>query len=155
VLDKASQAEEAHPEIFELTFNYFKALQAAGTDSTGVIFWSALMKFLGLEGYAPNLDKCICCSKDIPGEKMMVSLSRGGLVCGNCVEPDEPVVLIARETLGLLRRMEAAPLTEMASMKVEKRMGKMAAEVILSLASYHLGLPRNLKSFKFLEELGK
>jgi hypothetical protein len=31
--------------------------------------------------------------------------------------------------------------------------GKKAAEVILAFASYHLGLPRNLKSFKFLETL--
>ncbi len=35
----------------------------------------------------------------------------------------------------------------------DKKRGKEAAEVIISFASYHLGLPRHLKSFKFLESL--
>ena len=47
------------------------------------------MKFLVHEGYAPGLDKCTSCGTELSGEKMMVSLQRGGLICPSCVEPDE------------------------------------------------------------------
>lgn len=153
VLDKASHTEEPHPETFELTHEYLKALEAADIKSSGLLFWSGIMKFLGLEGYAPSLETCVSCGDITKGERLMVSLERGGLVCGNCVEPEEPVVVISQEALELLRLMESAPLTEIAGQDVERRVGKTAAEVILSLANYHLGLPRSLKSFKFLEGL--
>jgi hypothetical protein len=45
------------------------------------------------------------------------------------------------------------PFAELAETKVDNKIGRLVAEVILSLASYHLGLQRNLKSFRFLEDL--
>ncbi len=153
VLDRTSHSEEPHPETFDLTFDYFKALQMARTEASGLIFWSTIMKFLMQEGYAPSLDKCLSCGKKIETEKLMVSLQRGGLICGDCVEIDEPVVLANQDAVNVLREMENLELSEIAELKVDNRTGRLAAEVILSLASFHLGLPRNLKSFKFLEAL--
>jgi DNA repair protein RecO (recombination protein O) len=153
VLDKSSHTEEPHPETFDLTFEYLKTLEAAESQAAGLLFWSAIMKFLGLEGYAPSLEACVSCGEIAKAERLMVSLERGGLVCGNCVGPEEPVVVISPDALELLRLMDSAPLTEIASREIEPRIGKTAAEVILSLANYHLGLPRSLKSFKFLEGL--
>ena len=153
VLDKSSHTEEPHPETFDLTFEYLKTMESADSQAAGLLFWSCIMKFLGLEGYAPSLDACVSCGEISDKGRLMVSLERGGLVCGNCVGPEEPVVVISPEALELLRLMESAPLAEIASQKIESRVGKTAAEVILSLANYHLGLPRSLKSFRFLEGL--
>jgi DNA repair protein RecO (recombination protein O) len=153
VLDKTSHSEEPHPETFDLTFVYFKSLQEMKSESSGLLFWSALMKFIMQEGYAPSLDNCISCDKDITTAKLMVSLQRGGLICGDCVEVDEPVILINHDALELLRVMESVPLSQISTIRIDNRTGRMAAEVILSLATYHLGLSRNLKSFKFIEDL--
>ena len=153
VLDRTSHSEEPHPETFQLTFDCFKALQQAGTGSAGLLFWAALLKFLSLEGYSPSLDSCVSCGKPAQKDKLMISLQRGGLICGDCVELEEPVVSITPMALDLLRLMDSAPLSDLAQIPIDNRTGKMVAEVILSLAAYHLGLPRNLRSFKFLEDL--
>lgn len=153
VLDRTSHSEEPHPETFELTFNYFTALQSAKTESAGLLFWGALLKFLTLEGYGPVLDACISCGKPVAQDKLMITLQRGGLIGHECVELDEPVVSITSEALELLRAMMELPLSKLAEIVIDRRTGKQVAEVILSLASYHLGLPRNLKSFRFLEDL--
>ncbi len=153
VLDRTSHSEEPHPETFKLTLDCLKALQQAKTESAGLIFWGALLKFLALEGYAPSLESCVSCGKPLAQAKLMISLQRGGLICGDCVEVEEPVVSITLEALALLRRMERTPLSDLGQLEMDNRAGKMAAEVILSLAAYHLGLPRNLRSFKFLEDL--
>jgi DNA repair protein RecO (recombination protein O) len=153
VLDRTSHSEEPHPETFELTFNYFKALQISKTESAGLLFWGALLKFLTLEGYGPALDTCVSCGKPLAQDKLMISLQRGGLIGPECVELDEPVVQVTPGALELLRAMMRLPLSKLAERAIDKRVGKQVAEVILSLASYHLGLPRNLKSFRFLEDL--
>jgi DNA repair protein RecO (recombination protein O) len=153
VLDKTSHSEEPHPETFQLTFDYLKALQQAKPEAAGLLFWGALMQFLVLEGYGPGLDACVSCGKPPEMGRLMISLQRGGLIGPECVEYDEPVVSITPQALELLKKMEDLPLEELTKLQVDTGTGRLVAEVILSLASYHLGLPRNLKSFRFLEDL--
>jgi DNA repair protein RecO (recombination protein O) len=153
VLDKTSHAEEPHPQTFNLTLDFFKILQAVTSESSGLLFWAAMMRLLAFEGYAPSLDACISCGRKLPSGKMSISLSRGGLVCQDCSELEEPAVAISEPALKLLREMMAKLPSQIVQLKIDKKTGKKAADVILSLASYHLGLPRNLKSFKFLDNL--
>jgi DNA repair protein RecO (recombination protein O) len=153
VLDKTLPMEEPRPETYILTHEYFQTLHAVKSESSGLLFWSAMMKFISYEGYTPNFDECVCCGNVITSEKKMVSLERGGLVCHECVEVDEPVILVPETVLGLLRRMMSETLTQISEIPIDNKIGKKAAEVILALASYHMNLPRNLKSFKFIENL--
>jgi len=53
----------------------------------------------------------------------------------------------------LLNQMLALPLSQLSQTEVNPKSGRQAAEVVLSLGAYHIGLPRNLKSFKFIEKL--
>jgi DNA repair protein RecO (recombination protein O) len=153
VLDKTSHSEEPHPETFQLTFDCFAALRLVKPEVSGLLFWGTLTKFLVLEGYGPGLDGCVSCGKPAKSDKLMISLERGGLIGPECVEYDEPVVTITPQALEVLRKMERLPFAELAETKVDNKIGRLVAEVILSLASYHLGLQRNLKSFRFLEDL--
>jgi DNA repair protein RecO (recombination protein O) len=152
-LDKASHPEEPHPDIFDLTYDFFDKLRSAPAQAAGLLFWSALFKFITISGYAPGLEACVSCGEAIASEKLMLSLDRGGLVCPKCAQPDEPIMLITRETLELLNQMLALPLSQLSQTEVNPKSGRQAAEVVLSLGAYHIGLPRNLKSFKFIEKL--
>lgn len=151
VIDRTSQLEEPRPETFELTLELFRAMHTARSEAAGLLFWSALFRFIAIEGYTPGLYSCISCGKEIPSNQLMISLSRGGLICADCIEIDEPFIRLTQPTLDLLRQMMASPLSEMADMAIDTKTGRAAAEVTLSLAAYHMNLPRNLKSFKFLE----
>jgi DNA repair protein RecO (recombination protein O) len=152
ILIKILPPEEARPKLYNLTSELFKTMADSDEKKSGPIFWSGLVKLLGIEGYAPRLENCVSCHRDI-GSGFLVSMSRGGLICRKCASEDEPVMPLTPRTLDLLRMMEAESLTSLAEGDVDKKAGKEAAEVIMAFANYHLGLPRNLKSFKFLESL--
>lgn len=153
VLDKTSQPEHPRPETFALTSEIFQCLSEAEPGLSGLIFWSGLLKLLGIEGYAPGLEKCISCGKEKLGERISISLSRGGIVCDKCLGEDEMIVRVSSIGLELLRRMKTLPIRDLIASDHDRKAGREAAEVIISFASYHLGLPRQLKSFKFLESL--
>ncbi len=154
ILDKTSHAEESQPKTFALTLDYLETLNESKPEVCGLLFWSGVIKLLEIEGYAPRLDRCVSCGLDKFSGRLMVSLSRGGLICTKCAESDEIIVDLSEKVLALLRRMESGSLSKISQMAHDKKIGKAAAEVIMAFATYHLGLPRNLKSFKFLESLG-
>src|SRR5512139_2552532 len=63
------------------------------------------------------------------------------------LDPEEPTISISSPALALLRQMNSRKFAELAKLAPSTRAGHQAAELIISFASYHLGLPRNLKSF--------
>ncbi len=154
ILQKTSHPDQPRPETFELTALFFKTLDLSEPGNAGLLFWSALFKMLAIEGYAPRLEKCLSCGKKKKDAKLMISLGRGGLICAGCIEEDEDAIPVSQSAFDILGAMGAGGFEDIAEMEVSPRIGREAAEVILSFASYHLGLPRNLKSFKFLESLG-
>ncbi|MEE9554796.1 MAG: DNA repair protein RecO [candidate division Zixibacteria bacterium] len=153
VLDKTSHPEHPRPKTYSLTGELLAALVSCESSNTGLVFWSGMVKLLGIEGYAPRLDNCLACGKNELGKTISISLARGGAVCNRCTDDDEYVVGISSDGLVLLRQMENMPLLEISKSDYGRKAGKEAAEVIISFGSYHLGLPRHLKSFKFLESL--
>jgi len=153
ILDKTSHLDHPRPATFDLTKAYFGNLSGLKSDSAGLLFWTALFKMLIIEGYAPEIEKCSNCGKADTGAAAVISLSRGGLICGKCSGGDDTLMKLSADSLGLLRKMASESLADIAGESFSSKAGKKAAEVILAFASYHLGLPRNLKSFKFLETL--
>ncbi len=153
VLDKTSHPEHPRPRTYSLTGDLLAALVSCESRNSGLVFWSGLIKLLGIEGYAPVLEKCLSCGKTELGKTIRISLARGGAVCGKCGDDDDYPMTISADGFGLLRRMENLPFSEISRLTHDKKRGKEAAEVIISFGSYHLGLPRHLKSFKFLESL--
>lgn len=153
ILDKTSHPDHPRPRTFGLTEEYFRILNQSKSGKSGLLFWTALYRLLILEGYAPEIGKCASCGKTDFKANIIISLKRGGLVCGRCRDNDDTIMKLSSKSLGLLRKMSSESLENMAEEPIDERAGKNAAEVILAFASYHLGLPRNLKSFKFLETL--
>ncbi|UCE66513.1 MAG: DNA repair protein RecO [Candidatus Zixiibacteriota bacterium] len=153
ILDKTSHPDHPRPKTFGLTEEYFRILNRSKLEKSGLLFWTALYKLLILEGYAPEIHKCASCGKTDFKANIIVSWKRGGLICGKCRDNDDTIMKLSSKSLDLLRKMSSDSLEDMTEVSIDEKTGKNAAEVILAFASYHLGLPRNLKSFKFLETL--
>jgi len=153
ILDKTSHIDHPRPETFRLTTDYFSILSRFKSENAGLLFWTALFKMLAIEGYAPELERCAACGKEITGADTFISLNRGGLICKKCSGGDGTLMKLSAGSLDLLRKMVSENLESIAGESFNSKAGRKAAEVILAFASYHLGLPRNLKSFKFLETL--
>ena len=153
ILDKTSHPDHPRPETFELTREYFETLNLCDPLKSGLLFWTALFKLLHVEGYAPEIEVCASCGKTDFKTDITISLKRGGLICRKCRDNDDTTMKLSPGTLDLLRKMSAGGLRDLADLAIDNKTGKNSAEVILAFASYHLGLPRNLKSFKFLDTL--
>ena len=153
ILDKTSHPDHPRPATFNLTEDFFGILNGLDYESAGLLFWTALFKMLVFEGYALEIEKCAACGKPDTGTGTVISLSRGGLLCRKCSGGDGTLMKLPSDSLDLLRKMASESLEDIAGESFNGKAGKKAAEVILAFASYHLGLPRNLKSFKFLETL--
>lgn len=153
ILDKTSHPDIPRPGTFALTEEFFRILNRSKPAKSGLLFWAALYRLLIIEGYAPEIGKCASCGRIEFKTPVIISLKRGGLICGKCGFNDDTTMKLSSKSLDLLRKMNSASLGNMAEESIDEKTGKNTAEVILAFTSYHLGLPRNLKSFKFLETL--
>jgi len=153
VLDRTSFPDHPRPLTFELTKELLKSLDTISPDNAGLLFWSGLYKMLLIEGYSPRLEGCISCGNGEFTDIIDISFERGGLLCSKCANNDEASKRITKDALALMRNMGSVEFERLTELNLSKKTGREAADIILSLASYHLGLPRNLKSFKFLDSI--
>ena len=73
ILDKTSHLDHPRPETFNLTENYFRNLSGSKSENAGLLFWTALFKMLVFEGYAPEMERCAVCGKEITGPDMFTA----------------------------------------------------------------------------------
>ena len=87
--------DEADPELFAWLEKWLFNLEAAGgqepLEKQDGRFRLALFtwRLLAIFGYAPRLDKCVVCGRSLQAGKNQFDLSKGGLVCGDCVRLPE------------------------------------------------------------------
>ena len=153
VLDKTSFPDHPRSMTFELTNDLLKTFNTIIPENAGLIFWSGLYKMLLIEGYSPRLDGCISCGNGEFNNVIEISFERGGLICKKCGKAEEASRKISADALDLIKNMNNLEFEQLIELNTSPKTGKEAADIILSLASYHLGLPRNLKSFKFLDTI--
>lgn len=119
LVNDAVKEKQAEPEIFLLLQEFFKIL------NNGHILKSAfILKFLALLGYAPELDKCVVCSRQLQPGGNSFSYAAGGVVCGGCRQ-GEP--LLSDGAINTIRLILTAPLGIAAHTTVNENL---AAEVI-------------------------
>src|SRR5262249_61556960 len=69
------------------------------------------LHLLAATGYAPVLDRCRGCGRELPTPSAYLVVTRGGFVCRACVPPDEPVRPVATTTVRELARLAGGPLS--------------------------------------------
>jgi DNA repair protein RecO (recombination protein O) len=109
--DQLAQEGEVNPRLFQMLLGALRTL--AGSDSPLVVpafFW----KVLALEGYRPEVDRCVACG-DAATPLVAFDLDSGGLLCRSCRRgtalTPEAVVLLQQILGGRLNEALAAPAT--------------------------------------------
>lgn len=105
VLDKIAFENEKDSNLW----NFLKAMLAefnsADSDKVLSVFRKNQADFLKVLGYAPQIDKCVACSKDaFGGSERMVALSTelGGVICSGCFLSGGRGIMIDKSDLGYL-----------------------------------------------------
>lgn len=153
ILDKSLTDDQPQPELFDLTGEVFKCIQKTDRQYAGPLFWSAFIKTIRLLGYEPRLYGCVVCGKKNPGRAAFYSPEKGGIICSKDVSVDEHYGKLSAKGLRTLQYFLEKPLSDVAKVKCSDLVFKEVIHFIFGFAEYHMGLPRNLKSFKFLSQL--
>lgn len=105
-------------------------------------------------GYEPHLTTCQQCGVAMAGDEipLVFSPSLGGLLCPRCRGQGGATLLLAAETLHMLRTSKRAGLETFLAITASPRVYREARTLLTRLLSQHLSRP--LKSLAFLEQAG-
>lgn len=105
------------------------------------------LRFLGLMGFAPLLDRCARCGSTQLHGKLGFSAEEGGVLCANCARHD--AAELGGYHLRLLRNLSRIPLKRMERARVEKKVLRETFDLVNYYASWRANV--RLKSLAFLK----
>jgi DNA repair protein RecO (recombination protein O) len=88
LLHLATEHDEPHPEVFDLTLELFGALQNATLRHENALY-TYEVRLLGLLGFKPSLQECVSCKTDIRSFHLdpraeRLRMTANGIVCTRC-----------------------------------------------------------------------
>jgi len=142
--------ESACEILHDLTVGALHLLGRAGNHPDGAVHAYELYLLAEL-GYAPVLDKCARCGKEMPGITAAFSPSQGGVLCADdrhIASDSTPLSFDALQCLIALRDGDADSILQI------RMTGRTTAEIARAMRAYVAHrLDRSLKSAEFLEQL--
>ena len=112
------QEGEESSELFSFTLESLRLL-SDWTGDLALLATGFALRFLALVGFAPSLDMCARCGgSTVECGKVCFSPDEGGVLCGNCRNPD--ATEIGAYNLRLMRNLSRIPVKRMEKARVKK-----------------------------------
>jgi DNA repair protein RecO (recombination protein O) len=142
-------SEERHPldGLFPLTAGALREL-AVEADPRRASAWF-MSAALDLLGYAPQLQACASCQRQLPEAPAGFSAAAGGFLCGDCAPPGMHPVPVA--ALKVLRVMSAGGIELYRRLRLDGLLVGEVERVLEAQLEYHMD--RQLKSLRFLRQM--
>jgi DNA repair protein RecO (recombination protein O) len=148
LLGAVSSYEDKNEEVFNLTLNCLKELEATyNPDKIATIF---KIKILVLSGFKPHFDSCISCGNRILGQSKF-SLVLGGLLCPACFTKDARSRAIFRGTIATILHIEKNNLKDILNLGMNPQIKKELELILNAFLNFHL--EKEFKSQKVLNKL--
>jgi DNA repair protein RecO (recombination protein O) len=141
--------EDRHPVegVFELTNFALQELALESDPRRASMYF--LVRALDLLGYAPQLDGCANCERQLPAAPAAFVPPLGGFLCPDCIQPGMTEVPAAG--LKVLRLMAAGDIELYRRLKLEGGLVDILENVLEAQLEHHLD--RQLKSIRFLRQM--
>lgn len=109
-LEKILLEEQPQPALFDLTMEFFEALETASGDCN-MMLYAFIVKTLPILGIMPELKCCANCGKEVePEPPHYFSIEAGGILCKNCFQMEmESAERQKGYPAGSVRRKKAVP----------------------------------------------
>ncbi|HEX7056948.1 MAG TPA: DNA repair protein RecO [Bacilli bacterium] len=111
------------------------------------------MKLMALAGYAPVLDRCANCGKDIGGSAMF-SAAAGGVLCAACANAHAQAMPLADSVWKLLRLLNRVDLRRIGTISVKPETKRVLKQVLRRYMDGHVEVSR-WKARSFLDQMSK
>lgn len=153
IIDKGTQVNQSIPDLFELLSAFFDTASKSPGHSVKALFLGFFIKFLGILGYSPELNRCSVCGKENKGRSAHYLPRVGGIVCTADLPRGEKAARLSAKAIAVLRAMADSQLNRIAALEYEESIYDECKRFLFAFADYHMGLRPNLKSLKFLAQL--
>lgn len=129
LLEALTVEGEADTDVFNLALAGFHILCLSPSDLT---VRAMEIKLLTLLGYAPCLDRCVVCGRDLSDQQPFFSARQGGVLCPACsqVQSPYPPGVFSQEALLVWQQLAKMDLTKTARIKVTLRGSSILEESI-------------------------
>ncbi|MEI8349769.1 MAG: DNA repair protein RecO [Candidatus Omnitrophota bacterium] len=134
LIDRTMQPWDVNYEVFALLKNALLALEQGEEKKICYMF---LIKFLTISGFKPEFNKCIMCHGRIQ-EESVFSVSRGGLVCGDCHGQVGDARKISKETISSLVYIQNSEFSLMLRLNPSRDCEKEITYILREFLCYHL-----------------
>ena len=111
------------------------------------------LRVLDETGYAPMLDACVQCRREIDAERAAISAAAGGSVCADCRRSVQDAVAVGAKPFKLLRLFQQTDLRRLGHVSVSEESKRELAHVMEMWMRYHIGIP--FRSRHFIEQMEK
>ena len=116
------KGETTDKRLWDLIENFFSSLEIAklSLQSSLVFYYFFLWNFLKIQGYQPELQKCVLCRQSSNPSYFFWKSSEGGLVCPNCsIKKRIGAQRINPYTLMVLRSIFSQGIQDLLKMRVD------------------------------------
>lgn len=123
-LDRVLTGEEPAGELFDFARRALEVLASASRPALPELFRGLQLRVVSILGYAPRLDRCAACGRDVPPaasvslapggpaatERWLFLPAEGGVACADCLPRFDPGGTGVQLTARALRRVRAMAL---------------------------------------------
>lgn len=143
---------QKQPSVYKL-LEYNLSQLASGSLSEEALHISFQIRFMAINGFAPNLDHCNVCRKSLDGfgqSSVAFDVRQGAILCQRC-GPGKAGLYLSKGTIKLLRWVLNTPLAKLDRVRFSKQAFEESLGMLEAFVPYHLG--KETKSLKFLKQL--
>lgn len=110
------------------------------------------LKIFHYSGVLPDLKRCMVCGKSMPAITIYLSISEGGLVCGDCKHPEVELVEMDETLIRLMQFLVYEEYDRIRKVKIGRSLIKKLTWVNERYLKYHV-TDKRLKSLAILESI--
>ncbi|MBW1697912.1 MAG: DNA repair protein RecO [Deltaproteobacteria bacterium] len=153
MINECMEEGEKNQDIYKL---YLYVLRALDGEFQPAAVLSVLfqLRFLLLSGYAPNLEECSKCHKnveEISESKILFDLQKGGLLCRQCALRHPNQTELQKGTIKQLQWLKTGALKKAERSRFTDQAIGESLKLLEAFAPYHLG--KRLRTLAFLQQI--
>lgn len=145
-----TELEQANPYLFQILVDTLNALNQTQHNLINYYFWF-LLRFLKINGFKPDFNRCKICQTDSPEETIRFSIVNGSFCCSKCSIQEPMAVTISAATIQYLRKLQETSIKNLESIAITS--DKECEMLLLAFLQYHIEETKYLKSLTFLNQM--
>jgi DNA repair protein RecO (recombination protein O) len=134
---------EPHVELYDLTLDYLKRLDASLVGPTSLLFFE--LQVLELSGFRPHFAACTLCNGEVGGAPRF-DAAHGGVLCTTCSARSPYGRKVAGELVDALARLQQGERE-----KMDPELREQARVLLNDFIEHHVG--RRLKTVDFMRQI--